>query len=1694
MSRNLMKKYFLKFLKILGWLAGSFLLLFLIILIILQFSFVQTWLTGKITTSLSKQTQTTIEIDRVSIRFPKKVGLKGIYVEDNKGDTLLHAGSIFVDVGMIGLLRNKVNVNALELENITANMLRQQPDTVFNFQFILDAFATEENEDTVSQDEPIKENSQTNEWQINIDKVSLRNVNYRLSDHFSGIDLQTSVDKFDTRLRQADILNERYHTEDIIVDGLRVVMNMSEPSVPSPPKTDDTEMAELDIAATSIQLSDPGFSFSSYDGTFMDIRAGQLNVMPENIQLHKYIVDLESVLAEKLVADFIFPQSEQTDTLTTANEQQFNEDFSFRFADIMDWHITLNEINIKESAFSMQESSLQNNHNEFDPQNIKLNNLEFLARNIIVNPERLKIDLLQLGAGFSDQFRLKNLQANIDLGSNSTIRNFRMETGESLLALHLTSQESFLDISSEVLPDYSLDLEFEPSHLNSDLAYLVPAMNEFYFNWPGNQGAKLGGSINGTLKDLYIDSLWVTGPDFFTTYLDGRIRNITDPENLYLDDILFRFFAAPRRFLANLPDTLSPEGIDLPQSIYIDNRISGSLKNFQTRLSVRTDLGDFAFRGELKDTKEQAALFDGRFFTQGFDFGKLLRQTENLPEPLAVELKFEGQGLEPQAMEMLADLRINNLIYAGHPYKEIAVQFGLKDSLANVSTNYEDEQLNFNLDASYGIFSEIPALKSNINVEYARLQELGLHERDILVQTSAETDILFDMDDFFNGWLDISGTNVALEGEVYNVPDFRIHSRSNPKDYNIDITSSLVRSGYAGNISPAAVPDIISAHFSHYYDLPFFDVSESDTILNQQFEMYLDIIPNDFFSSLLLPDLESFDSLKIIAGYDSSIRDLMVEVSLPHLKYTGIDADEFLLSIISDEVSLDFEVQLSSVTLSDITLNQFEFSGKFQNEILDFNLGIKDPENNPFYAFAGTLEGKDTLYGLQFEDKGLLLNGENWNIPSGNMIVFGPEYLQIENFRIENQGRAMIAQSREHDAGYPVIDMEFRQIDIGRLTDFAGEQIPPLGGIFNGELSLINIFENPVFVADLSVSNFTFEGDKIGDIILKAENPVEDRFYLFASVESEVTSLLVSGNYTVGETPGINMDVDLERFDLPSFEGFTAGNLTHLKGYLAGKMKVTGTTESPVISGELNINETSFRVPALNAGYFLRSEKIIFDKQNIRLQNLALEDSTGRRANLNGTINYSDFNELAFNLDLSSRDFLLMNVKPNQNDIYHGRILMDTDLRLRGSQIKPVVEGRLKLNEGSNFTFTLPQTMPEAIGDEGVVEFIQFRDTLFYQLIRETAPPDELRSSFEILDVSVNVEIDPQTDVRIIIDEYAGDFIEVTGGGVLSFGIDPGGRISLSGRYEIDDGEYLLTFYDVIRRNFRIQSGSNIVWTGDPMDANVDITAIYTQRASARELMANQTTAGQDQSVALRQQYPFLVYLKMKGNLMEPEISFELNLPPEYQNAMDGSIMARINQINQNESELNKQVFALLILGNFVQENPFASLAGGGGGGGISTTARSSASQILSQQLNRFSDKYVRGVDINFEVESFVDFTNGEPEGRTELQMEISRDFFDERVKITVGGNIELEDETRRREANEIAGDFNIEYLLTPAGNLILKGFRKKNYGDIFDDQVIDTGIALMFSRSYNQFRDLFKKEEETTVSEPEDEDDINKK
>ena len=47
------------------------------------------------------------------------------------------------------------------------------------------------------------------------------------------------------------------------------------------------------------------------------------------------------------------------------------------------------------------------------------------------------------------------------------------------------------------------------------------------------------------------------------------------------------------------------------------------------------------------------------------------------------------------------------------------------------------------------------------------------------------------------------------------------------------------------------------------------------------------------------------------------------------------------------------------------------------------------------------------------------------------------------------------------------------------------------------------------------------------------------------------------------------------------------------------------------------------------------------------------------------------------------------------------------------------------------------------------------------------------------------------------------------------------------GDYTITEGSYLFTLQNIINKRFIIENGSTIQWTGEPLDARLNINAVY---------------------------------------------------------------------------------------------------------------------------------------------------------------------------------------------------------------------------------------------------------------------------
>jgi hypothetical protein len=339
------------------------------------------------------------------------------------------------------------------------------------------------------------------------------------------------------------------------------------------------------------------------------------------------------------------------------------------------------------------------------------------------------------------------------------------------------------------------------------------------------------------------------------------------------------------------------------------------------------------------------------------------------------------------------------------------------------------------------------------------------------------------------------------------------------------------------------------------------------------------------------------------------------------------------------------------------------------------------------------------------------------------------------------------------------------------------------------------------------------------------------------------------------------------------------------------------------------------------------------------------------------------------------------------------------------------------------------------------------------------------------------VEIDRKATIRLMLDPGTSDSLVVRGDAALSFGIDRSGKISLTGTYYLSEGNYLVSLENLVKKSFKIEPGSTITWNGDPLDADIKINAIYSIRTSPIDLVAGQIP--ETEKSAYRQRYPFLVYLKLRGAILTPQIDFEIQLPKSEKGALGGTIDAKLEQLNENPSALNKQVFALLVLNRFIQENPLESETDAS-----ANAARTTVGKFLSSQLNRLSSKLVPGVDINFDVQSYEDYSSGRKEGRTEVEVGVSKQLFNERVSVQVGGSVDVEGEkAKQNSATDITGDVIVEYKITKDGRYRLKGFRHNQYEGALEGQIIETGAGLLYVRDFEKWRQLLLPEKKDSTN-----------
>lgn len=1642
---------------------GSIIGLFLLIVILIQIPAIQNILKNKVVTYLEGKFHTPVKIDRIEIGLPKKLVLKGFYFESQEKDTLLAGERISVDISLFKILDNQIEINSIDLQGIVTNIKRNQ-DSVFNFDYMINAFMAEQAKPTAPTDS-------STAMKFSLDKINLDKIRVRFDDAITKNYLNVYLNHFDTNIKKFDLDSMDFKIPKITLNGLNlklqqgIVEELSKNAVSLADSASSSPDLKLDLG--EVDLSKIVISYDNKDSRLnTNLNVGKLLVDFNSINLKKQAIDIKSISLSDTKGNLVLGKEEKK---IAANAKAVNTSSASESAN---WKVNLRKADFENIAFAFDDNNIAKQKKGMDYMHLDMQHINLNADNFYYSLDTISGDINKFTLKDKSGLYVQELHTSFFYGPKSaSFKNLLIKTPQTLIKDEVNLKYPSIAALSKTPGELYVDANINGSTLGfKDIQLLVPTLSTTDpFRTMPNAIMKINSKVYGKVNDLHIPKLQVSGIGNTYVSASGNIKGLPDVEKAYFDLTIQDFRSTAKDIKGFIPAGTIPSNIQLPANFSAKGYFKGGINNFNTNLALSSSYGaakiKALFDQRIKNKEKYQAIAE----LNNFDVGKLIKNDSIGKISLRANVK--GIGLDPKTANATLDGALIKADYNHYTYKNLNLKGNIANGLFRSTASMNDPNLDFDLKASGSFKGKYPSVKLKLNLDSADLNKLNFYASNFRVRGVIDADIKTADPNYLNGTISLNKLLIAEGDKRYQLDSINLVSSATAQKNSLKLTSQFMSASIDGKYQLTEVGTALSNTIAKYYNTGT-ATKRPDTLKRQQFAFKLNVNDDEVLYSLV-PSLTRIAPIAITGRYNSVGDTLTVKGTIPKVIYAGNTITNGRLDIHNESNALKYSLLIDEIKSASLVLPKTSLTGQIQNNLLDYRLQVLDKTDKERYLLSGNLKAVNNDAEFRLNLDGLKLNYQPWQVANDNVLKFGENGIYANNFVLSNSGQSIKIQSQQTTANSPIA-IDFNGFRIETITSIIEKDSLLAGGVINGNALLSNLTTTPTFTADLNIEDFNFLTDTVGNVNLKVNNNTADVFNAKIAITGRGNQVNLDGFYNVGNST-FDMDLNMQRLNLKSIQGFTFGNMTNAKGYINGAFKITGNVDAPKIIGDFAFNDAAFRVTPLNSYYKIGSDKIVMNGDGILFDEFALTDSADNKLSVNGAIYTKTYTDFRFNLEVDADNFMAVNSTEKDNDLYYGKLFFDTKMRIKGDLNNPIIDGSLRINKDTKLTLVLPQSDPGIADREGIVEFIDQDDP---QMAQTFVVPDSLnKTQITGMNLSMNIEVDPEAELTMVIDKGNGDFVKLKGDAQLNAGIDPSGKVSLTGKYELKEGFYEMSF-NFIRRQFSIKDGSSIIWTGEPMSAILDITAIYEANTAPIDLVGDQLgNVTQSQRNTYKQKLPFNVLLNMDGELLKPEISFDIILPDGNYNVATDIITntkTKLEQLRQQPSELNKQVFALLLLNRFIGENPFASEAGSGG---AESLVRQSVSKIISQQLNDLAGDLIGGVELNFDLEATDDYTTGTRANRTDLNVGLSKKLLNDRLKVTIGSSFGLEGpQQSNQQANNIAGDVAVDYQLSKDGRYLLRAYRKNQYQVALQGQVVETGLGFIITMDYNKFKELFEK------------------
>ncbi|HEY5826556.1 MAG TPA: hypothetical protein VIT44_19430, partial [Cyclobacteriaceae bacterium] len=651
----IVKRVAVKVLKITAWITFSIVFLLVTLALLLQLPSVQNRVVQKAVSFLKGKIKTEVRLESISISFPKKIVLTGLYIEDERSDTLLYAAELGIDTDLWGLTQKKIQLNQVELTNLTASLSRSSKDSTFNFTYIIDSFAG----DTIEID-PVDTTSAP--WTFSLASVEITNSRLSYNDSLSGTMAEGQIGVLEVDMNDFDIDKFVFKARDILLKDVTAALVLTKSSLPSAISDIDTVSVLPAIGFDQLTLTNIKASYTHQaSGQVAQLTIGEAEVDADEIKLQEQIIEISNIrFANSFVS---YQQMKKNRTKSAAIETPSVETVS------KPWQIKVKDVDLSGISLQYYDFAETVIADGIDFNHLWISRVDLKATDLALIGSELMGEIEQFSFYEKSGFSLSSFQTQFSLKEKSlAITDLLLQTTGSRIDLNATAQFSSLANISDTYPKAMIELNLNSSTLAvQDLLYFQPhLLDSVPLKIKKSFTVDASITARGMLDDLSIEKLDLGILDSTRLSLTGSVKGLPDFSHAMMNINLDEFRTTSRNVKSILPDSLLPASVHLPKWISLGGHFKGSIQRPDVDVLLKSSAGSVALDAKMNLDPRIKENYKGELKINEFSVGEILG--DSTMGKLDMKASVAGAGVKLEELNAAFDVVVNHFEYKHYDY------------------------------------------------------------------------------------------------------------------------------------------------------------------------------------------------------------------------------------------------------------------------------------------------------------------------------------------------------------------------------------------------------------------------------------------------------------------------------------------------------------------------------------------------------------------------------------------------------------------------------------------------------------------------------------------------------------------------------------------------------------------------------------------------------------------------------------------------------------------------------------------------------------------------------------------------------------------------------------------------------------------------------------------------------------------